>query len=104
MITHAEGLSKFLGKIRSLVVVYNAEEEDYFTGVGMGVTNVGHHKTKITDSKPTSNTSSNKVRIIRIEEVEFCTAFVRGGPGNKICGLMKGDNGSCNEYKTHAYQ
>ena len=28
MITHATGLSKFLGKIRSLVVVYNAEYED----------------------------------------------------------------------------
>ena len=48
MITNAEELSKLLGKIRSLTVVYNAEEEDYFTGRGMGVTNV------VQNSKPTS--------------------------------------------------
>ena len=53
MITHATGLRKFLGNIRSLAVVYNAEEEDYFTGVGMGVTTVDQHKMEISDFKPT---------------------------------------------------
>ena len=37
MLTHAAGLSKFLGNIRSPEVVYNAEDEDYFVGGGMGV-------------------------------------------------------------------
>ena len=27
-----------------------------------------------------------------------------GVPGNKICGLMKGDNGYCNKYNTHEDQ
>ena len=103
MITHATGLSKLLVNIRSPAVVYNAEEEDYFTGGGMGVTNVVQHKVEISESKPTSKPLSNKVRIFSTEEVDFCTAFVGGVPGNKICGLMKGDNGSCNNYKTHAY-
>ena len=102
MITHATGLSKFLGNIRSLAVVCNAEEEDYFTGGGMGTTNVVHHKMEISDSKPTSKPSSKKVRIVSIEEVDFCNAFVGGVPGNKICGFMKLDNGYCNKYKTHA--
>ena len=102
MITHAAGLIKFLGKIWSAAEVYKAEDEDYFIGGGMGVTTMGKHKIEISDSKPTSNPSSNKVIILRIEEVDFCTAFVGGVPGNKICGLMKGDNGSCNKYKTHA--
>ena len=31
-----------------------------------------------------------KVRIFRIEEVDFCTAFLGGVPLNNICGLMKG--------------
>ena len=70
----------------------------------MGVTNVIQHKMEIYDSKSTSNPSSNKVRIFRIEKVDFCTAFVGGVPGNKICGFMKGDNGSCNRYNTHADQ
>ena len=94
MITHAAGLIKFLGNILSPEVVYTAEDEDYFIRRGMGVTTVGHHKMEIYESKPTSKPLSNKVRIVRIEEVEFCTAFVGGVPGNKICGLMKGDNGS----------
>ena len=62
------------------------------------------HNRDIYDSKPTSNPSANKVRIVSIEEVDFCTEFVGWVPGNKICGLMKGDNGSCNKYKTHADQ
>ena len=44
MITHAAGLSKFLGKIRSPEVIYNADDEDYVIGVGVGVTTVGQHK------------------------------------------------------------
>ena len=36
--------------------------------------------------------------------MELCNLFVGGVPVNKICGLMKGDNGSCNKYKTHADQ
>ena len=43
MITHAAGLIKFLGKIQSPVVVYNAEDEDYFVRGGMGVTTMGQH-------------------------------------------------------------
>ena len=101
MITHAKGLRKFLDNIRSLAVVYKAEDEDYIIRGGMGVTTVGQHKMGISDSKPTYKTLSNKVRIVRIEEVEFCTEFVGRIPGNKICGLMRGDNGYCNNYKTH---
>ena len=67
MITHATGLRKFLGKIWSTAVVYKAEDEDYFIGGGMGVTTVGQHKMQISDSKPTSKPSSNKVRIFSIE-------------------------------------
>ena len=103
MIPNTAGLSKFLGKIRSLSVVYNEEDKDYFFGGGMGVTTMDQHKLEISDSKPTSKPSYNKVKNFRIEEVDFCTAFVGGVPGNKICGLMKGYNGSCNKYKTHAY-
>ena len=103
MITHATGLSKFWGNIRSPAVIYNEKEEDYFTGGGMGVTAVVQHKMDISDSKPTSKTCANKVRIFRIEEVDFCIAFVGGVTGNKICGLMKGDNGYCNKYKTNIY-
>ena len=102
MIPHAAGLRKFLGKIWYQAVIYNAEEEDCFVGGGMGVTNVGQHKKEISDSKPTYKSSSNKVRIVRIEEVDFCNSFVGGVPRNNICGLMKGYNGSCNKYKTHA--
>ena len=69
----------------------------------MGVITVGQHKMEISDSNPTSKPLSNKVRIVRIQEVEFCIDFVGGVPGNKICGLIKGENGSCNKYKTHAY-
>ena len=90
MINHATGLSKLLGNIRSPAVVYKAENEDYFIGGGMGVTNVGQHNMEISDSKPTSKTLSKKVIIVRIEEVDFCTAFMRGVPRNKICGLVKG--------------
>ena len=68
----------------------------------MVITTMGQHKMEISDSKPTSKPSSNKVRIVSIEEVGFCNVFVGGVPGNKIYGLMKGDNGSCNKYKTHA--
>ena len=55
MITHATGLSKFLGKIRSPAVVYNAEDKYYFVRGGMGVTTMGQHKMEISDSKTTSN-------------------------------------------------
>ena len=65
---------------------------------------MGQQNMETSDSKPTSKTSSNKVRIFRIEEVYFCTAFVGGLPVNKICVLIKGYNGSCNKYKTHAEQ
>ena len=37
----------------------------------MGVTTVGHQKMEIYDSKPTSKPSSNKVIILRIEELDF---------------------------------
>ena len=37
----------------------------------MGVTIVGQHKMEISDSKPTSNPLSNKVRNFRIKEVDF---------------------------------
>ena len=104
MITRAVRLRNLLGKIWYPAVVYKAEDEYYFIRGGMGVTTVGQHKIEISDSKPTSYPSSNKVIIVSIEEVEFCTAFVGGVPGNKICGLMKGENGSYNKYKTHAYQ
>ena len=59
------------------------------------------YKMDTSDLNPTPKPSSNKVRIFIIEEVEFCTAFVGGVQVNKICDLMKGDNGSCNKYKTH---
>ena len=102
MITHAAGLSKFLGKIQYPAVIYKAEDEDYLIGGGMGVITVGQHNMEISDSKLTSKPSSNKVIIVRIGEVYFCTAFVGGVLGNKICGFMKGDNGYFNRYKTHA--
>ena len=57
---------------------------------------------EISVSKPTSKPLSNKVRIFGIEGVGFCTAFVGGLLGNKIYGLMKRDNRSCNKYNTHA--
>ena len=71
IITHATGLSKLLGNILSLEVVYNAQDEDYFVGEGMGVTTMGQHKMETSDSKPTSKLSCNKVGIVRIEEVDF---------------------------------
>ena len=52
-------------------MVYNAEEEYYFIGVGMEVTNMVQHKMEISDSNPTSKTSANKVNIFRIEEIDF---------------------------------
>ena len=104
MITHAAGLRKSLGKIRSPAEVYKAEDEDYFIGGGGGITTVVQHKLEISDSKPISKPSSNKVKFVRIEEIDFCTAFVGGVPGNKICGLMKGENGFCNKYNTRVYR
>ena len=68
----------------------------------MGVTNMVQHKVDTSDLNPTSKTSSNKVTIVSVGEVEFCTAFVVRVLGNNICGLMKGVDGSCNKYKTHA--
>ena len=100
--THATVLSNLLGKIRYQSVVYNAKEQDYFTRGGMGDTTLVQHKMEVSDSKPTSKTSSNKVTIVSVGEVEFCTAFVVRVLGNNICGLMKGVDGSCNKYKTHA--
>ena len=97
MITHAAGLSKSFGKIFSPALVYNDEEEDYFTGGGMGVANMVQNKMDISDFKPSSKPSDNKVRILRVKEVDFCTAFVGEVPGNKIYGFMKGDNGYCNK-------
>ena len=67
MITHSTGLSKLLGKIQSPEVVYNAEDKDYFVRGLMCVTTMGQHKMEISDSKPTSKPSYNKVRIVRIE-------------------------------------
>ena len=101
MITHAVVLSQLLDKIWSPAVVYKAEDEEHFIGGVMGVTNVGQNKMEISDPKPTYKPSFNKTRIFSIEEVDFCTAFVGGVPGKKICGLMKGDNGYYNKYKTH---
>ena len=104
MITHAAGLSNFLVNIRSPSVVYKAEDGGNFVGGGMGVITVGQHLMEISDSKPTYKPSYNKVIIVSIEEEDFCTIFVGGVPGNKFFGLMKGENGSCKKYKTHAYQ
>ena len=67
MIIHAAGLNNFLGNIRSPEVVYNSEEEDYFTGGARGVTNLVQNKMEISDFKPTSKPSANKVRILSIE-------------------------------------
>ena len=100
--THSTGLSKFLGKIRSPAVVYNTEEQEYFTGEGMRSTTRFQHNMEVLYSNTTSNPSYNKVRIVRVEEVDFCTDFVGGVPGNKIGGLMKEVYGSYNKYKTHA--
>ena len=63
----------------------------------MEATTLVHHKKEVSESKPTSNTSSDKVSIVRVEEVEFCTTFVVEVPGNTICGFIKGYNGSCNK-------
>ena len=68
----------------------------------MGVTNMFQHKIDISNFKPNSKPWANKVRIFRIEGVYFFTAFVGGFTGNKIFGLIKGYNGSCNKYNTHA--
>ena len=68
----------------------------------MGATNLFQHKIEVSESKTTSKPSSNKIMIVRVEEVDFCTDFVGGVPGNKICGLMKEVYGSYNKYKTHA--
>ena len=60
------------------------------------------NKIEVSDYKPTSKPSSNKVKIVRVEKVDFCAEFVGEVPGNKICGLVKGVYGSCNKYKTYA--
>ena len=101
MITHATVLRKFLGSIRSLLVVYNAEEQDYFIKGVMGSTTLVQPKMEVSDSNTTANPSSNKVRIVRFNEDDFCTNFLGGVPWNKICGLMEVDNGSCKKYNTH---
>ena len=75
MITHATGLSKFLGKIRSLAGLHKAEDEDYFIGGGIGVTTVGQHKMEISDYKPTSKPLSNKVRLVECMEVFLYKSF-----------------------------
>ena len=67
----------------------------------MGTTTLVHHKMEVPDSKPTSNPSYNKVRIVRVEEVDLCTAFVGEVPVKKICGLIKVFDGSCNNYNTN---
>ena len=64
-------LSKFLGNIWSPAVVYKAEYEDYFIRGGMEVIPMDQNNMEISESKPTSKPSSNKVIIVRIEEVEF---------------------------------
>ena len=63
--THATGLSKFLGKIRSPAVVNNTEEQDQFTRGGIGATTLVQHRMEVSDFKPASNPSSNKVMIVR---------------------------------------
>ena len=68
----------------------------------MGATNLFQYKMEVSESKTTSKPSSNKIMIVRVEEVDFCTAFVGGVLGNKICGPMKGVDGYCNKYKIHA--
>ena len=60
------------------------------------------HNMEISDYKPTSKQSDNKVSIVGIDEVDFCTEFVGEFPGNKICGLIKLDNVPCKKYKKHA--
>ena len=90
-----------MGNVRSPVVLYNTDEQGYFTKGVIGATTFVQPKMEVPDSKTTSNNFSNEVRIFRIEEVEFCTAFVREFPVNKICGLMTRDNVTCKTYKTH---
>ena len=80
MITHATVLRKFLGSIRSLLVVYNAEEQDYFIKGVMGSTTLVQPKMEVSDSNTTANPSSNKVRIVRFNEDDFCTNFLGGVP------------------------
>ena len=91
-----------MGKTRSPAVLYNVEEQNYFTEEGMGATTPVHHNMEVSDSNTTSNPYSNKVSIVRVEEVDCCSAFVGGVTVNKICGLMKRVDGSCNKYYTHA--
>ena len=47
----------------------------------MGVNNMFQNKMKISNSKPSSKPSANKVIIVKFEEVDFFTAFVVGVPG-----------------------
>ena len=68
----------------------------------MGITTMVQHNMEVSESNPTSKPSFNKFRIARVEEFDFCTAFLGGVLGNKTCGLMKGVDGSCKIYKTHA--
>ena len=46
----------------------------------MGVTTVGQHKMEIYDSKPTSKSSPNKVRIFRIGEIDLALILWEGYP------------------------
>ena len=101
MMTYAIGLIKFLGKIRSPAVVYNVEEQYYFSRRLMGATNLVHTKIEISDSNPASNPSSQNVRVVKFEEVGVCTVFLGGVPVNKIFGLMKVDHVFFKHYKTH---
>ena len=49
----------------------------------MGATTLVQHKIEVSDYKPTSKPSSKKARIVRVDEVDFCTAFIGGIPGNR---------------------
>ena len=68
----------------------------------MGATTLVQYNMEVSESKPNSKNSSNKVMIVWVEEVDFCIAVVGEVPGNKICSLMKVVDRYCNKYKTHA--
>ena len=104
MMNRAIVLRMFLGDIRSPAVVYNADRKEYFARGVMGATTLFQNNMEISEPNPNSKTSSKKTGISRIEDVSFCTVFVGGVLGKKICGFIKVDNGSCNKYKTHAGQ
>ena len=60
----------------------------------MGATTLVQPRMEVSYYKTTYNTSSDKVSIGRVEEVDFCTEFLGGVPGKNICGLIKGVSGS----------